>query len=405
MRVGHGRGCLAIEIEAGVGKAGVIGAGRGRIAGHEERQEIFGVGVIGEPGFAEHHRLALGHALTVHARRHNFHGNVDAELCPIVLQGCAQVRVLRRGEQGDPIGPTATAGKPGLRQQVLGRRERFADRQGVQATHQNRRCEAVGRHHSATLEVGGEGLAVERKGEGAAHAGVEEGRRRIRRQSGIDVHADVIRLEVGRGDHPKVVGVGGVEVPVWKEKILHVGRVKAAHKVVFARFQTSSLGASIPDKVNVHSLQMRQRCARFIPLPVRLIAVKNEGHILFPPSEFERPRTDGVTAKVRTVMFDCLLREDTGVGRAQEARKGRERLGEVKGNGALVEDRDATIGAGGVKGVEDPTARRGDVGVAEAFEAVPNVFGNHGAAGCEAGHVGHRWEADIAPQRESVHRA
>ena len=94
-----GAGVEAVEF--GAGEVGVVGAGGRMVGGVEEREIVFGVGVVGDPAAAEPRTFALSHLLAEGSRRVDVDLDLDTEEAELLLDVAAEVEVGAGGREGD----------------------------------------------------------------------------------------------------------------------------------------------------------------------------------------------------------------------------------------------------------------------------------------------------------------
>ena len=162
-----------------------------------------------------------------------------------------------------------------------------------------------------------------------------------------------------------------LQLPLFVEQGLHVGRMQPTDEIVASLSQPQKLSPHVLNHVHVHRIQIRQLATCGIPFPMPLISVENQSSIGNPPSEHERTRSCRVVAQVVPFRLGHLGVNDASVCRGQQPQEWRIRCLQPDLDRGAVDRHDAAL----CHRFEDPSSRRHNGGISQSFQRVDDILG------------------------------
>ena len=245
----------------------------------------------------------------------------------------------------------------------------------VSAQH-GRRDKVICGGHCVAAQVTGESMAVQRQTHRPSHPCITQGLRGVR---SIQHHPEVVGLQERDVKMLQRAFEGWPKRPGLVEQGLHVRGMKATHEIVTPLGQSETFCTHVLDHIHVHGVEVGQRLAVFVLLPIPLVAVQHETGIRHPPSQLKRPRTCRIVAQIVALFGRGFVVDDASVRRRQQPQKRRIRLSETNLHRAVVQCDNALR----AHRIQNPPARRHHFGVAQPLQRIDHVVGLNGTPGRE----------------------
>ena len=219
-------------------------------------------------------------------------------------------------------------------------------------------------------------MTIQRQTHRPSHPRITEGLRGVRP---VQHHPQIVGLQEGDVKMLQRVFEGWPKRPGLVQQGLHVRGMKATHEIVTSLGQSETFRAHVLDHIHVHGVEVRQRLAMGVLLPVPLVAVQHETGIRHPPSQLKRTRTCWIVAQLIS-LFGCgFVVDDASVRRRQQPQKRRIRLSEPHFHCGVVQCDNALR----ANRIQNPPSRRHHFWVAQPLQGKDHVVGLNGAPGRE----------------------